>query len=496
MARRVVLAAFGVVLLAACATRFGRLGAVGLWYDELWSVVGASERPLLEVYREWMLGDPHPPGYFLFYFVWFKVFPNDELWSRIPSALAGVATVAYLLFGARRVLSLDERVVSAGFVATSHAFVLYALTAKQYAAMLLWATVATVSCLELAERRSFADRKTSASFFGSLAALAWLNYFATVYAAMLWLMALGSARRDRHELKRGLMWSAVTALVCSPLLWFQVTMLRYTPGDWQHDSFAELARAFLPPTFFLGPDVPYFALGLLVAVSVALLARPAARQGLKTLRNARLVALLCGVLGFLLLAGVFKPVYFIRYFLIVFPALLLSIGVLVAAAFPLERGWLALVPLVFLSRAAVAEFRHADTLDRQHWDKSVDLVLARAKPDDVVLVLGASQGKTMFEYLQAADEWSLYYVRNLSFYRYYFRRRGADGVAQALEVVGPGVEAARAVVEKYRGSGRTVWVLAGHHVKLTDEADAELRANARAWELTQLFSTRVYRADF
>jgi 4-amino-4-deoxy-L-arabinose transferase-like glycosyltransferase len=495
MARRLVLAAFGVVLLFACATRFWRLDEVGLWYDELWSVVGASDRPLSEVYREWMMGDPHPPGYFLFFFAWFKVFPNDELWSRLPSALAGVATVAYVLFGARKTLSLDERVLCAGFVATSHAFVLYALTAKQYAAMLLWATVATVSYLELAERRRF-DRGLSALFFGALTALAWLNYFATVYAALLGVLALWAARRERDELRRGLRWTALTALVCSPLLWFQYLMLRYTPGDWQHDSFAELARDFLPHLFFNDPTVPYFAAGLAVAVAVALALQPAARAGLRTPRNARLFVVLAGVLGFLLLAGVFKPVFFIRYFLVVFPALLLAVGVLAAAAFPLQRWWLTLVPLVFLARAAVAEFRHADALARQQWDKSVDLVLGAQKPDDVVLVLGASQSKTMFEYLQAGDEWSLYYVRNLSFYRYYFRRRGAEAVAQRLEVVGPSVEAARELVTKYRGSGRTVWVLGGHHIKLTDEAIAELQANARAYEFTQLFSTRVYRASF
>lgn len=495
-ARRAVLAAFGLVLLAACATRFWRLGDVGLWYDELWSVVGASERPLGEVYREWMKGDPHPPGYFLFFFAWFKVFPNDEWWARLPSALAGVATVAYLLFGTRRTLSVDERVMSAGFVATSHAFVLYALTAKQYAAMLLWATIATVTSLELAEAKRFDDshRKTSALFFGSLAALAWLNYLATVYAALAWLLVLWNVRRDAAQLKLGLRWTALTALVCFPLLWFQYLMVRFTPGDWQKDSFAELAKDLVPHLFFA--DAGWLVLGLLAAVVLALASRREARQALWTARNGRLLALLGGMLGFLLLAGVFKPLFFIRYFLIAFPALLLVLGLVVAAAFPLERWWLALIPLLFLSRAAVVEFRHADTLMRQHWDQSVDLVLGAAKPDDVVLVLGASQQKTMFEYLQAQDEWSLYYVRNLSFYRYYFRRRGADAVAQKLEVMGVTVDAARALCGAWQGSGRTVWILGGHHIKLNDDAVAELQGRAASFELTQLFSTRVYRVTF
>lgn len=494
--RRALLLAFGLVLLFGCAIRFWRIADVGLWYDELWSVVGASERPFRELYREWMVGDPHPPGYFLFLFAWFKVFPNDELWSRIPSALAGVATVAWVAFGTRRTLTLDERVMGAGFVALSHTYVLYALTAKQYAAMLLFATVATVSYLELAESRRF-ERALAVRFFGALAVLAWLNYFATVYAAILGVLALWAVRgEDKAELRRGLGYSALTALVCSPLLWFQYLMLVYTPGDWQRDSFKALLADWLPHLFFDDPSVPYFAGGLTLAVFVALAAQPAARQALRTERNGRLLLVACGALGFLLLAGVFKPVYFIRYFIITFPALLLGVGVVVAAAFPLRKWWLALVPLLFFSRAAVVEFRQAAGLMRQQWDKSVDLVLSAAKPDDIVLVLGASQDKTMFEYLQAGDELGVYYVRNLKFYQYYFRRRGAHALAERLEVVQVSKESAAAVSSKHRDSGRTVWILGGHHIKYTDEALAELKANTKEFEFTQLFSTRVYKAVF
>jgi hypothetical protein len=491
-APRALLVCFGLLLVAGCAMRFWRLGEVGLWYDELWSVVGASDRPLSEVYREWMAGDPHPPGYFLFFFAWFKVFPNDEFWARIPSALAGVATVAYLLFGTRRVLSLDERVMSASFAGLSHAYVLYALTAKQYALMLLGATVMTVAYLELTAARRF-DRGVALRFYGSAVVLAWLNYFATVYAALLGLAALVLLRGDRTELKRGLSYSALAALAGAPLLWFQYLMLRYTPGDWQHDSFRELAADFLPHLFFVDPLVPAFAAALAIA---ALLSIVALRPELRTARNGHLLGVTVGIVGFLLLAGAFKPIFFIRYFLIAFPALLLGLGVLTAAAFPLRSAWLAVLPLAFFTRAAVVEFRHADGLQRQAWNKSVDLVLAAKKPGDVVCVLGASQDKTMLEYLQAGDEWSLYYVRNLSFYRYYFRRRGADELASELTVVQPSRESAADALAKHRAPGRTLWVLGGHHLKYSDEAAELLRTEAREYEMTQLFSTRVYRVAF
>src|SRR5258708_11165604 len=102
--RTIALSAFGALIAFGCVLRFWRLSATGLWYDELWTVVGASHRPFMEMYREWILGDAHPPTYFLLYFAWFKIVPDTEFWARLPSAVAGVLTVLYLLFRTHRVL--------------------------------------------------------------------------------------------------------------------------------------------------------------------------------------------------------------------------------------------------------------------------------------------------------------------------------------------------------------------------------------------------------
>lgn len=495
---RVALAAgFGAVIAIGCGLRFWKLTGVGLWYDELWTVVGSSDRSFMEMYREWILGDPHPPGYFLFSFAYFKVFPNDELWARLPSALAGVTTVGWVAFAGRQLFSAAERVMSASFVALSHTFIYYSLTAKQYSAVLLLVTIATLSYLQLAEARRF-ERSAGTSFCIALVGLAWLNYFATAYAGLLFVLLLFALRRDPAEMGRALRAGALVALACLPLTYFQYLMLKYTPGDWQHDSLHTLLADWLPNLFFIDPQVSLAAAGLLTAAVASLAARPGARRALSNSRNARLLVVLGSTLGFLLLAGVFKPVYFIRYFLIAFPAFLLATGVLAAAAFPLNgrATLLAVLPLAFFTRAALADFRQTDGLVRQHWDKSVDLVIASAGPNDVVCVLGASQDKTMFDYLKAGSEFGVYYVRNLKFYQYYFRRRNAWQLADRLEVVQPSAQSASDLISRYRQSGRTVWILGGHHIKYDDDALVELQRNTTHFEATQLFSTRVYKAVF
>ena len=201
-------------------------------------------------------------------------------------------------------------------------------------------------------------------------------------------------------------------------------------------------------------------------------------------------------LGLLLVLGAFKPLAFIRYFLIAFPPVLLGLGVVCAAAFSTRRAWLLAVPLAFFGFASFAEAKWVDGLRRQEWDKSVDLVLASVKPGDAIAVLGAKQDKTMFDYLREGDEWGLYYVRILSFYRYYFERRGALTWAQSLEVVQPSPESAQALLDANVKSGHTVWVLGGHHIKYGDDVLEVLRQRAKGVELTTLFSTRVYRLDF
>ena len=493
MGRRATVVVFAALILVGVALRFWKLAAVGLWYDELWTVVGASDRSFSEMYREWMLGDPHPPGFFIANFLWFKVAPNDELWARLPSALAGVATLLFLLFRTSKILSLDERLMSGAFVSLSYAAISYALTVKQYAAMLLFAMVATVAYLEVVQSRRF-DRGVALRFCGSFVALAWLNYFATLYAALLGALLLLALRRDRVQLGRAVKAAAVVVALCLPLLPFQYVMMKDTPGDWQHDSFAALVSDSLPQLFFRHPRVGFMVGAVVVATLVSFAVRREARVELRSQRNFHLLLVAGGGLALFLALGLVKPVYFIRYFLILFPVVLLGLGIVVAAAFPLRSIAFALVPLAFFSEAALVEYREFDGFARQQWDKSVDLVLAKAKPEDLVVVLGWPQNKTALEYLREKNENGVYYVRNLSFYRYYFRRRGADERAAKLEVVMPSLASTTALIERARG--HTVWVLGGHHLKFDDDALEAVKTQGRDYEFTQLFSTRVYKATF
>ena len=213
-------------------------------------------------------------------------------------------------------------------------------------------------------------------------------------------------------------------------------------------------------------------------------------------RNRHIVLIVMAGAGFLLALGMAKPIFFVRYFLVIVPALFLGLGILMSAVFPIERGWLAILPLVFFFHAAVVQFRSIDGMQRQQWDKSVDFVLASKKSDEPIFVLGAKMDKTEFDYLRKGDVDGVFYVRNLKFYEYYFRRRRVFDIAAKLEVVEPTVSSVMELAARFRGTETTIYVLAGHHIQYRGEALATLEQVTRQMEVTPMYSTLIYRLTF
>jgi uncharacterized membrane protein len=490
-----LLAAFAGLIVFGCLLRFLKLTGVGLWYDELWTVVGASHRPFMEMYREWILGDAHPPGYFLFYFVWLKFVPPTEFWARIPNAIAGVLTVAYLLFGTRRVLTRDERILAALVASLSYIYIFYALSVKQYSAMVLFATIATISYLEMVSAGRV-DRRPAVALTATCLTLAYLNHFGLVYAGLLLFLLAAGFRREAATRRRVLRMIGGFALGYLPIAYFLYIQLRYSIDAWQPYDIRGFLWELLPWFFF--NDSSFVLLGFIVLLAgliAAMVRRRDARRLLAGTRNRHLLFLVLAYGGFMLVLGLSKPIFFARYFLIMAPGVFLGLGILTAAAFPL-RSWMAILPLIFFVHGAAVQFRSVSALQREQWDKSVDMVLASKRPSDTVYVLGAKMDKTEFDYLQAGDVDDVFMVRNLKFYRYYFRRRGAEDTAAKLDVVEPTLDSARDLVRRFRQTGKTVYVLAGHRSQYDSDALAALQRGTRRIDITRLYGTLIYRLAF
>jgi len=484
---KALIGAFGALIAFGCVLRFWKLGSSGFSYDELWTVVGAGES-FGEMWRDWIVGDPHPPGYFLFYHVWLRLVPDHELWARLPNAIAGLLTVAHLLFGTRKVLSRSERIYAAALVSFSWTFLEFAVSVKQYSAMLLLATVATVLYLRISDERRI-DSGTQTLLALSVVGLAYLNHFAMAYAWVL-LALLAVHCRGVPEVLRPLRRVAVICAVAYLPVAFSLYFPLLYSANLNQSSFAFFVSELLPSLFFDDVAVVAAFLGVVVLGGVW------RSSQLRSSRNRHLVALVGTFAALLAALSLVEPILVLRYFMVLFPIVLIGLAILMAAAFPMSGGWLAMLPLAFFARAAVVDFRAIDTFPRQAWRESVDLVLESAAGEDPVYVLGASPDRSMLDYLRAGDVDGVVYRKNVEFYDYYFRRRGAEEVATRLKVIAPTAPAAADLARAYRGSGRTVFLLAGHHIQFDAEALWNLEQAPARVEPTWLYSTIVYRVEF
>jgi len=351
-----------------------------------------------------------------------------------------------------------------------------------------------VAYLEIVSARRV-DRRPAIVLTATSLALAYLNHFALVYACLLLFLLAVRFRRDAGARRRVVRMVGTFAAGYLPIAYFLYIQVRYSIDAWQPYDIRAFLSELVPWFFFNDSPFVSVAFAVLLAGVVAIVTRRETRQLLAGTRNRHLLLIVLSFAGFMLALGASKPIFFARYFLVLAPAVFLGLAVLMAAAFPL-RSWMAILPLIFFVHGAAVQFRSVSGLQREQWDKSVDVVLASKRPTDAVYVLGAKMDKTEFDYLQAGNVDDVFMVRNLKFYRYYFRRRGAEDMAATLDVVEPTVDSARDLVTRYHQTGRTVYVLAGHRSQYDSAALAALQRGARRIDITRLYGTLVYRVNF
>ena len=124
------------LLLALCAgvaTAFYRLGARGLWGDEVWQVAWAQQQPLPQTFQRFSAPPDLPLSFLLVQLA--TTFNSDPFWVRLPSALLGAATVALLYLLGRRLCGRATGLAAALLLAVAPYHVWYAQDARPYAAL-------------------------------------------------------------------------------------------------------------------------------------------------------------------------------------------------------------------------------------------------------------------------------------------------------------------------------------------------------------------------
>jgi mannosyltransferase len=200
--------------ILAAALRFSTLGLQSFWYDEAFTPVHVLHPSLWATLRSVLHTENTPPLWYLLAWADSRILGTGEIALRLPSAIAGVATVPIAWAIGRELSSRACATVAAALVAVNPLFVWYSQEARAYALFVALSALAML-CFLRAARDPTPARMAAFAATGTLALLS--HYFAVflLIPMVLWLLGERSSRRSALAASGAL---ALVGLALLPLI--------------------------------------------------------------------------------------------------------------------------------------------------------------------------------------------------------------------------------------------------------------------------------------
>jgi len=183
------------IMLLAAVLRLATLDLQSFWYDEAFTPVHVLHPSLWATLRSVVHTENTPPLWYVLVWADSRVLGNGEIALRLPSALAGVATVPVAwAIGGELTRRRTTAIAAAAFVAVNPLLVWYSQEARAYALFVLFAAVAML-CFLRALRTPSPGWMLAFACSGALALSS--HYFAVflLIPMVLWLVAARERRR-------------------------------------------------------------------------------------------------------------------------------------------------------------------------------------------------------------------------------------------------------------------------------------------------------------
>ncbi|HEY2398063.1 MAG TPA: glycosyltransferase family 39 protein [Solirubrobacteraceae bacterium] len=199
------------LIVLAAALRLSTLGEQSFWYDEAYTPVHVLHASLWSTLRAMVHSENSPPLWYVIEWADYRLLGRGEVALRLPSALAGIATVPVAWAIGRELAGRPAAIATAALVAVNPLFVWYSQEARAYALFVLTAALALL-CFLRAQREPTPRRMAAFAAAGVLALLS--HYFAVflLVPMVLWLLARPATRRT------GLIATGVLTLAGAALL--------------------------------------------------------------------------------------------------------------------------------------------------------------------------------------------------------------------------------------------------------------------------------------
>lgn len=192
--------------LLAAALRLPTLELQSFWYDEAFTPVHVLHHDLFSTLRSVVHTENTPPLWYIIEWVDARVLGTSEVALRLPSALAGIATVPLAWAIGRELGGRRAAVLTAALVAVDPLFVWYSQEARAYGLFTLTAALA-MWCFLRARREPTPARMVDFALAGALALLS--HYF----AAFLLIGMAASLLLDQRTRRASLAALAAIAVV-------------------------------------------------------------------------------------------------------------------------------------------------------------------------------------------------------------------------------------------------------------------------------------------
>ena len=258
--------------LLAALLRLSTLDLQSFWYDEAFTPVHVLHPGLAATLRAFVHTENTPPLWYVVLWGFSRLLGTGEVALRLPSALAGIATVpvawgiGWELVG-RGLSGRRAAIATAALVAVNPLFVWYSQEARAYAFFVLFAALAML-CMLRADREPSPRRMALFALSGALALLS--HYFALFLLIPMALWLLRPRRRGRPRLPALLALAALAAvgLALVPLILAQGGHGTQWIGEWALSARLEA----IPQYYLTGYSAAPLGHGIELLVALAILA--------------------------------------------------------------------------------------------------------------------------------------------------------------------------------------------------------------------------------
>lgn len=138
-------------MITACLLRFWNISEIPFTHDEFSSLLRSDCETLLEVIKQGVITDTHPPLSQIIYFFMMQLGGRNEVWIKLPYLIMGVMSVWLVYRLGKRWFSETTGLLAASFFAVLQECVMHSQIARPYALgnfLCLWtALLLTTVCL-------------------------------------------------------------------------------------------------------------------------------------------------------------------------------------------------------------------------------------------------------------------------------------------------------------------------------------------------------------